>query len=221
MCVCGRICASSYVHVYPVHKMFAYIQHILYFLRNRVSWEICEMKYCSPLYLTILTSALLNSAEQIKKLLHLWRIHVGSKKIQVSMIYYLIFSNSLKTLEVENAGGFVCWLKLQLDSSWRLQNTAEPLQGEYLPWLLFETPQQYHLVATAVLRAGIGVNFSSTAWQAEKMYRYRQEQSSCSSKGTRCQDCVAELQELMQTALSWKPQLGLYCKSTRQQKISC
>lgn len=56
------------------------------------------------------------------------------------MIYYLIFSNSLKTLEVENAGGFVCWLKLQLDSSWRLQNTAEPLQGEYLPWLLFETP---------------------------------------------------------------------------------
>lgn len=27
--------------------------------------------------------------------------------------------------------------KLQLDSSWRLQNTAEPLQGEYLPWLLF------------------------------------------------------------------------------------
>lgn len=53
------------------------------------------------------------------------------------MIYNLIFLNSLKTLKVENAGLSLCWFKLQLDSSWRLQNTAELLQGDCLPWLLF------------------------------------------------------------------------------------
>lgn len=53
------------------------------------------------------------------------------------MIYNLIFSNLLKTLNVENGGLSLCWFKLQLDSSWRLQKTAEPLQGDCLPWLLF------------------------------------------------------------------------------------
>lgn len=61
-------------------------------------------------------------------------------KNKVIMIYNLIFSNSLRTLKVENAGLSLCWFKLQLDSSWRLQNTAEPCRETVCLGFYFENP---------------------------------------------------------------------------------